>query len=175
MSKKKRQSKLDCYQRSASGEYIYTGSYMTYVEEGRSRRRLLTELWCMGAGASVCLLAGGFLPVESFTGCGYVLVPYMLALLASIAVLWHLGELTGGGEPIKTYVYEATVPRIPRLSVLSVLGAALCILGQIVRCAVNGSCTVSEILFLLLEAAGAALLLLLRRSLLRAKWRLTDG
>lgn len=172
MSRKKRQSRLSYYQRSASGEYIYTGSYMTYVEEGRSRRRLLTELWCMGAGALVCLLAGGFLPVESFTGCGYVLFPYMLALLASIAVLWQLGELTGGGEPIKTYVYEAAVPRIPRLSMLSVLGAVLCILGQIVRCVMNGGCTIGEILFLLLEAAGAALLLLFRRSIRRAHWRL---
>lgn len=143
---------------------------MAYVDGGRTRKRLLLELWILGAAAMICLLAGGFLPVESFRGCGYVLFPYMVALLAAVAVLWYLGELTGGGEPLKTYVYESTVPRIPRLAVLSALTAVLCVLGQAIRCAKNGSCSQAELLFMLLEAVGAVLMVLLRQSLMRAQW-----
>lgn len=143
---------------------------MAYVDGGRTRKRLLLELWILGAAAMICLLAGGFLPVESFRGCGYVLFPYMVALLAAVAVLWYLGELTGGGEPLKTYVYESTVPRIPRLAVLSALTAVLCVLGQAIRCAKNGSCSRAELLFMLLEAVGAVLMVLLRQSLMRAQW-----
>ncbi len=143
---------------------------MAYVDGGRTRKRLLLELWILGAAAMICLLAGGFLPVESFRGCGYVLFPYMVALLAAVAVLWCLGELTGGGEPLKTYVYESTVPRIPRLAVLSALAAVLCVLGQAIRCAKNGSCSRAELLFMLLEAVGAVLMVLLRQSLMRAQW-----
>lgn len=171
MRRKKRQSRLSHYQQTASGELIYTGDYQTYVDRGTSRKKLLIELWCLAIAAGGCLLAGGFLPVESFRGCGYVLLPYMVALLSTVAVLWYLGELTGGGEPLKTYIYESTVLRIPRLAVLSALGAVLCVLGQAVRCAGNGSCSQAELLFLLLEAVGALLQLTLRRILRNAQWR----
>ena len=171
MRRKKRQSRISHYQQTASGELIYTGDYRAYVDRGKSRKKLLLELWFLSAAAGLCLLAGGFLPVESFRGCGYVLFPYMLALLGTIAVLWYLGELTGGGDPLKTYIYESTVPRIPRLAVLSALGAVLCVLGQTVRCIRNGSCSRAELLFLLLEAVGAVMILLLRRSLRNAQWQ----
>ena len=171
MRNKKRQSRISHYQRTASGEVIYTGDYMAYVDCGRSRKRLLAELWALGVAAVCCLLAGGFLPIESFRGCGYVLFPYMVALLGAAAVLWYLGELTGGGNPLKTYVYESAVPRIPRLAVLSAIGAVLCVLGQAGRCAHNGSCTQAELLFMLLEAVGAVLIVLLRQALRKALWQ----
>ena len=174
MRKKNRQSRLSHYQRTVSGEFVYTGDYMAYVDGGKSRKRLLMELWTLGAAAMICLLAGGFLPVESFRGCGYVLFPYIAALLAVVAVLWYLGELTGGGEPLKTYVYASTVLRIPRLAVLSAIGAVLCVLGQVIRCAKNGSCAQAEFLFMMLEAVGAVLMVLLRQSLNRTQWRKQD-
>ena len=41
---------LEYFQRNAAGEYIYTGAHMTYVAEGKSRKRLLAELWTLGIG-----------------------------------------------------------------------------------------------------------------------------
>lgn len=58
MSQKNKHSKLEYFQRNAAGEYIYTGAHMTYVSEGKSRKRLLTELWGTGIGGGICLLAG---------------------------------------------------------------------------------------------------------------------
>lgn len=98
MSRKNKHSKLEYFQRNAAGEYIYTGAHMTYVSEGKSRKRLLTELWGLGIGGGICLLAGGFLPIESFRGCFYVLLPYIVALVAAFSCLWTISELTGGGS-----------------------------------------------------------------------------
>ena len=65
MSRKKKHSGLEYFQRNAAGEYIYTGKHMSYVSAEKSRKRLLLELWGLGTAGTACLLAGGFLPIRS--------------------------------------------------------------------------------------------------------------
>lgn len=173
MSRKKKHSKLEYFQRNAAGEYIYTGAHMAYVSEGKSRKRLLTELWALGIGGGLCLLAGGFLPIESFRGCFYVLVPYIAALVAAVSCLWTISELTGGGEPMRQYVHDATVLKLPGRAMIAAVAAGLCVLGQIIYCILHGGGTIGALIaFFLLEGVGAEAMVLLFRCIRSAKWEL---
>ena len=176
MSRNKKHSKLEYFQRNAAGEYIYTGKHMSYVSAEKSRKRLLLELWGLGAAGTVCLLISGFLPLRSFRGCFYVLLPYMIALVAAISCLWTIGELTGGGDPLRQYVHDATVLKLPGRAMVSAVAALACMLGEIVSCALNGADgTVGTLIaFFLLLAAGTGAMVLLRRCIRGGTWQI-DG
>ena len=175
MNRNKRHSKLEYFQRNAAGEYIYTGKHMSYVSTEKSRKCLLLELWVLGIAGTVCLLLSGFLPLRSFRGCFYVLLPYMIALVAAISCLWTIGELTGGGDPLRQYVHDATVLKLPGRAMVSAVAALACISGEIVSCALNGADGEigALIAFFLLLAVGAGAMVLLRRRIRGAVWQIT--
>lgn len=175
MNRNKRHSKLEYFQRNAAGEYIYTGKHMSYVSTEKSRKRLLLEMWGLGTAGTICLLLSGFLPLRSFRGCFYVLLPYMIALVAAISCLWTIGELTGGGDPLRQYVHDATVLKLPGRAMVSAVAALACISGEIVSCALNGADGEigALIAFFLLLAVGAGAMVLLRRRIRGAVWQIT--
>lgn len=175
MNRNKRHSKLEHFQRNAAGEYIYTGKHMSYVSTEKSRKRLLLEMWGLGTAGTICLLLSGFLPLRSFRGCFYVLLPYMIALVAAISCLWTIGELTGGGDPLRQYVHDATVLKLPGRAMVSAVAALACISGEIVSCALNGADGEigALIAFFLLLAVGAGAMVLLRRRIRGAVWQIT--
>ncbi len=175
MNRNKRHSKLEYFQRNAAGEYIYTGKHMSYVSTEKSRKRLLLELWGLGTAGTICLLLSGFLPLRSFRGCFYVLLPYMIALVAAISCLWTIGELTGGGDPLRQYIHDATVLKLPGRAMVSAVAALACISGEIVSCALNGADGEigALIAFFLLLAVGAGAMVLLRRRIRGAVWQIT--
>lgn len=171
MSRKKRRSKLELFQRNAAGEYIYTGGHMRYADAHKTRRRMLAELWASGALGTLCFLAGGFLPVPGFTGCFYVLGPYVAALIAAAGSLWTLGELTGAGDPIRQYAYDATVLRLPVWSMIAGIAGGLCLLGEGLYLIRNGGGLGTAAAFLALEAAGTMAMLLFRGVICRSRWQ----
>lgn len=148
---------------------------MSYVSTEKSRKRLLLELWGLGTAGTICLLLSGFLPLRSFRGCFYVLLPYMIALVAVISCLWTIGELTGGGDPLRQYVHDATVLKLPGRAMVSAVAALACISGEIVSCALNGADGEigALIAFFLLLAVGAGAMVLLRRRIRGAVWQIT--
>ena len=175
MNRNKRHSKLEYFQRNAAGEYIYTGKHMSYVSTEKSRKRLLLEMWGLGTAGTICLLLSGFLPLRSFRGCFYVLLPYMIALVAAISCLWTIGELTGGGDPLRQYVHDATVLKLPGRAMVSAVAALARLSGEIVSCALNGADGEigALIAFFLLLAVGAGAMVLLRRRIRGAVWQIT--
>lgn len=175
MSRKKRHSRLEYFQRNAAGEYIYTGKHMSYVSTEKSRKRLLLELWGLGTAGMICLLVSGFLPLRSFRGCFYVLLPYMIALVAAISCLWTIGELTGGGDPLRQYVHDATVLKLPGRAMVSAVAALIGMLGEAVSCILNGADGTVGVLaaFFLLMAIGTAAMVLLYRCIRGAVWQIT--
>lgn len=144
---------------------------MRYADAHKTRRRMLAELWASGALGTLCFLAGGFLPVPGFTGCFYVLGPYVAALIAAAGSLWTLGELTGAGDPIRQYAYDATVPRLPVWSLIAGIAGGLCLLGEGLYLIRNGGGLGTAAAFLALEAAGTAAMLLFRGVIRRSRWR----
>ncbi len=173
--KKKRSGRrgyLDDFHVSAAGEYVYDGEYYTYLNKGKTRTRAIAELWAFTlicAGASV---AGGCISANGAGNCIYVLLPYVLEVAFAGSLVWGLIRLTMGGEPMRGYVYEATVPKLPRRAAACAIAAALGFLGEGVYLLIHGfgGKTAGSVAYLALKLVCAGLALLLRRFLRGMEW-----
>jgi hypothetical protein len=132
MAEKKRKGRrayLDDFQKTASGEYIYTGATHAYATEGMSRSKALAVLWALTAVMAGAVLASGLVPVAGMSAA-YVVVPYVGSLASALSLLWLLCRLSAGGDPLRDYVYTATVKRSALRSALTIAFAACSLLGD---------------------------------------------
>ena len=80
--------------------------------------------------------------------------------------------ITAGGDPLRAYVYEATVLKIPRRAWVAMIGAAATLVGGIVYVASQGFCTdmAADLAFLLLHPAVFACIFGAKKKAGRMKW-----
>lgn len=153
MRARKRRAYLSYFHKNAAGEYVYSGALYTY--DGENRKRALTGLWaCLGVAVALTIL-GGCIPVPGLTHVWYILIPYVLSVIAICMGLWSLGEITAGGDPLREYVYEKSVKRLKRRLVLAAVCAALSLIGELVYAVQTGRFPVAAGLFLGWEAVTA--------------------
>lgn len=125
-----RRPELEFFAPTAGGEMVYTGGYHG-IEGGEAAfRRGMVLRWVTSLGALAALLAAGFLPVAGMNGAVYVLLPYAAALITAGSAVWCVGRMTRNGYPMRTYVYEATVPRLPARNVAVAVLNILTALGE---------------------------------------------
>ncbi len=139
--KKKREHRrayLNDFTRTASGEYVYTG--VTYAFQGGEQRRrrcmlffILLTFVMLAAG-----IAAGCIPAPGMDRCPYVLLPYTFSLVAAGSVAWGMGRLAAGGDPLRRYVYRATVPQLPLRAALAMAGAGTALAGEALYLVLNG-------------------------------------
>ncbi|MBQ7160784.1 MAG: hypothetical protein IJR90_03660 [Clostridia bacterium] len=102
-------------------EYVYRGN--TYAFEGgeKERKSFLTFM-TLGSLVSLLLAAGQeiFPPVE-MSDSPFTTVPWLLQTIAVCTVIWGVYKLLRGGDPMREYVYEKSVKKLPvRLLIASV-------------------------------------------------------
>jgi hypothetical protein len=170
MIRKTRRSQLDDFEKTANGEYIYTGDHYGFDTPGRTRGKALGGLWALYVGATVLELLGGIFPTPGAGDTFYVLLPYMLGLVGTATCLWALVQLTVGGEPLRAYVYRDTVEKLPGRTVVSLVGCLLSVLGQGVYLCLGGEGTALSYLFLGFQAVAGGLLFLGRKQLQGLHW-----
>lgn len=162
--KKKRWGYLNDFQRTASGEYIYVGPTYHFQGEASVRRRGILRWGILAVGMTVCTVLGGFILAPGTANCGYILIPYVLAFFAACSVLWGFVRLAAGKDPLRGYVYEETVKQFPLRTILTAVGAAGSLVGEVYYVAVNGheGLVAGMVIFLASEAAALAMALLWR-------------
>lgn len=158
---------------SAAGEYVYDGEHYTYLNKGKTRPRALAELWALTAACAAAAVVSGCLNASGAGNCVYVLLPYVLEVAFAGSLVWGLARLTSGGEPLRGYVYEATIPKLPGRAAACAVAAGLGFLGEGVYLLLNGfgGKTAASIAYLALKPVCAGLALLLRRSLRGLEWQ----
>lgn len=134
-----RRGYLEDFQRAASGEYIYKGVCHAYQEEGVSLRKALAGLWILTLGMAVSVIAGGCMPAAGLMDCWYVILPWGICLVAVVSLVWLMGRLTAGGDPLRDYVYRATVLQSRFRGNLVMILAAATIVGETVYLFGNGA------------------------------------
>lgn len=161
---------LDDIQLDGSGKYAYKGSHMKFSGDEAQRRRFLLSLGlCMG-GAAVCTVAAGCLNVGDADNTMYVLIPYMIEVIAAVAFVWSSVRLLLGGSVLRSYVFDQTVKRLPVLAAVLAFGAAATLIGAAVFLILHKTVDVSIAVYLLLHAAVCALSLFGFQVLRKAKW-----
>lgn len=121
--KKKRRGRrayLEDFHQNVAGEYIYSGQ--THAWEA-PRGKTLLKLWLCAIAAIGAAVAAGCIPHTGMERRVWALLPYVLMLISSGVQGWFLYKLTDGGDPVRDYVWKASVPRLP------VTGIATCILA----------------------------------------------
>lgn len=128
--RKHRRSYLRDFVRGQDGSYVYTGK--TWYADPALRRRMLLKLWALQAAMLLAVLLPGFVTTAGLQNTFYVIIPYVFWLMSDLSLAYTLGSMTFGGNPLRDYVYQRSVPRYPFLTVLALAGAALTALGLFV-------------------------------------------
>lgn len=134
-----RRAYLDDFHPTARGDYVYTGKMIPWPAPGRgTRKQVLLRLWCWALLGTLAAVLGGCLDGVGMGGRPYVLLPYMAGLILAGCSLWSLIRLTGGGEELRAYVYQATVERLPRLTLAWAILSGVTLAAEVVNGALPG-------------------------------------
>ncbi len=170
MIRRKRRAYLDHFTKTASGEYVYAGGHYIFQNTGKSRKRALLELWLLGGGGAFAVLAGGCIPAPGVGNCAYVLIPYVASVIAVFSMLWAVGQLSLGGDPIREYIYRDSVEKLPRRAVITAVCTLLALVGEGIYLALHRQALAWGAVFLVLMALGAGAALWSRRTIKRLNW-----
>ncbi|MDO4321814.1 MAG: hypothetical protein Q4C61_04745 [Lachnospiraceae bacterium] len=175
MSEKQRKGRrayLNDIKMNESGKYVYEGTYYAWDEKEKGRRRILAKLWGVCAVLAAAAVAAGCIPAPGMENCVYLVLPYALQVIAAVSVCWGLGRLSLGGNPLREYVYQAAVEKLPGRAVISAVFAGLTAAGELVYVIQNGVQGEAGMfaLCLVLEAIVTAAALYLRFAVLKLSW-----
>ena len=100
-------------------------------------------------------MAAGLVPGATAYAPVWLLLPYMAGLLAAGYAVYLLVRLTAAGEPLRAYIHEQTVLKLPGSCTLAAVLAGITAAAQLVQLAVSRQNLPARILFILLQAAAA--------------------
>lgn len=152
--RKKKRAYLDDFEKDLNGNYQYRGAHY-YYKGAKSRGRALAGLWVLCGGGAALVVAAGLVPGATAYAPVWLLLPYMAGLLAAVYAVYLLVRLTAGGEPLRAYIHEQTVLKLPGSCTLAAALAGITVAAQLVQLAVNRQNLPARILFILLQAAAA--------------------
>ena len=153
--RKNKHAYLDDFEKDLNGNYQYRGAHY-YYKGTQPRGKALAGLWVLCGGGTACLLAAGFVHGATAHAPFWLLLPYMAGLLAGGYVLYLLVRLTAAGEPLRAYIHEQTVQKLPGSCLLAAVFAAITAAAQLVQLALEGRNLPARLVFTLLQAAAAA-------------------
>lgn len=134
-----RRAYLDDFQKTASGEYVYNGKMHYYQSEHMGRKKAIFVLWLLTILMCAGILAGGFLPAAGMNSCPYVLIPYTAALLTTGSVVWLMCRLSAAGDPMRDYIWKATVKQFALRGWLAVIFGVCTLAGEAVYLFIHGA------------------------------------
>ncbi len=170
-----RRGRLDDFQRVASGEYVYTGATYTFSGTSAQRRSALIRVWIPAAVLLAAVAVPGCLdPVwmPDHPLIVLVLLPYICTFLSAVSVIWALVRLTLNRDPIRAYVYAATVEALPRRTAFTAIFAAVSLLCALIALAFGVFRSAAGAFLLCIPYLAAAVCALVLRRLLRGmEWK----
>lgn len=164
-----RRAYLNDFERDLTGSYQYRGGHYRYAGS-LPRGKALAGLWGLSVFTLAALLGAGMMDGPGLGRCGYVLIPYAAACVGAVSVVYTVGRLTANGDPLREYVLEQTVRKLPVRGGLTLILAALSAVGGAVF-AVTGGPNWERVVFVLLCAAAFAAQLALRRMMRDMDWQ----
>lgn len=141
MAEKKRRGKrehLKDFYKDVSGKYVYGGALYTCNLPDAERKRNLRQMWFCCGSAFVALIVAGCIPAAGMAE-GFLVLPFYLGTIISVGmVCWALWELCDGGDPMREYVYNASVEKMPRRCEFGMVLGGLCLGGLVIHLMFSG-------------------------------------
>lgn len=129
--KKGRRAYLQYFVPTLNG-YEYAGPVCRCQNPPRERKRLLRQQGGCCTVMAAAIVTAGCLPAPGTSNCFYVLLPYLWVLTAVILTCWAFIQLAGGGEPMRRYVYDRSLPKLSVRLGFTMAGAVLTLTGEMI-------------------------------------------
>ena len=157
-------SYLNDFHLNVSGEYVYEGELYA-LEDKPQHAAKKKKFWVLTALLTAVSVAGGCLPAPGMRNCFYVILPYL-------GVAWAAVRLGTNWSAVREYVYERSVPVLPRRAAAAAVFAALGAVAEIVFLAVAAEERHLPwgAVYLLLKAVGVFAAWEIRRLFLASNW-----
>lgn len=126
-----RAAKVSQFTRGAGGEMVYVGRYYSFQGDEGAYRRNMRLCIAFAAIMAVAVVACGMMPVPALYNTWYVIAPYMLTVVAVASLVWAVCRMAYWGNPLREYVYDATVKRLQRRMILAMILSMCTLCGQI--------------------------------------------
>ncbi len=170
--RKKREHLKDFY-RDVSGKYVYGGVMYTCTLLPADRKKNILRMWLGSGAAFIMQIIAGCVPSAGMSE-GFLVLPFYLGAIISCGmVCWALWELTSGGEPVRAYVYDASVKKLPGRCNAGMIFCGLTLVGLILDVVLNGmgkGKIWATVLFVAIQIAAASGLFLVKKILQSIKW-----
>ncbi|MGM9607092.1 MAG: hypothetical protein ACI3XJ_06255 [Oscillospiraceae bacterium] len=170
--RRKRRSYLNDFQQTVTGEYVYTGKTYAFCGSPQERKKLLRRLIFLGCFMLAESVASGCIGVPGMLNCFYVILPYSAAFLSEVSLVWGLVRLIRGGEPLRQYIYNASVKAFPARTVCTMVFSLLAVLCEIIYVLLHGTqgLTAGFLLFVFFHILIFAAAFLWRRLIRCSEW-----
>ena len=170
----RRRAYLEDFQLNVAGEYVYTGKIHHFcAEDGLTRKRAMTVLWALALLMAALTVGSGCLPAAGMQNTFYVLIPYAGGLLSVVSVIWALARLSAEGEPVRDFIYKATIAQFRVRSTLAAAFTAATLVTEIIHLIIIRGAGVNwagTIAFLVLQAVMLAAAIAWRGYALGLRW-----
>ena len=168
MKTSKRWGYLNDYQKTASGEYVYTGRVCTLADSKRYR----TALTALSFGAACVAVASGCVNAAGLRNTFYVILPYIGEMTGVFFLCWNTVRLLAAGRQVKAHVRDALEKYLPPGALALIVFAAAGLIASPVFLILHGTegKPLQCALYLAAKAADLALGVLARRQIKAMRW-----
>ena len=169
MKTSKRWGYLNDYQKTAAGDYVYTGRVYTVGGNAKRYRRTLAAL---SFGAAAVVIASGCINAAGLSNTFYVILPYIGEVTGAFVLCYNTVRLLAAGEQVKAYVRDALEKYLPPAAWILIVSAAVSLVASPVFLILNGTeeKPLQCALYLVLKVAALTLGILTRRQIKALRW-----
>ena len=167
----RRRAYLDDFRKTQNGDYQYEGSRYACELSEKEWKKKSTAMAAAGIAVIVLTIAAGCVPSVGLQGSIFVLLPYAVQLAAACSLAWACARLLGKEYPLREYVYQQTVCKIPLRSRVCIAATGVSVLGELIELTHHSDKILSSIPFLLIEVIMGAATLELLKNVKRYTWK----
>ena len=167
----RRRAYLDDFRKTQNGDYQYEGSRYACELSEKEWKKKSTAMATAGIAAILLTIAAGCVPSVGLQGSIFVLLPYAVQLAAACSLAWACARLLGKEYPLREYVYQQTVCKIPLRSRVCIAVTGVSVLGELIELTHHSDKILSSIPFLLIEVIVGAATLALLKNVKRYTWK----
>ena len=169
---KGRRAYLNDFKKNEKGDYEYQGDLYYWKGNQESLKKEKKILWSAGIGMLTAFILAGCVDAPGAMNSFTVVLPYTISFIFGISAVWGLWRLSEGGNPLRAYVFKASIEQVPVRAMGSIVCAMVAIVGEIIfliRHFSEGNIG-KGLLFLLLEGVAMALAIFLRKCVVKMPW-----
>lgn len=128
---KGRKAYLNDFKKNEKGGYTYEGTVYEWKKEPEAYKRTLLTLWILGILLVLCAVGAGFFDAPGAVNRFYVILPYITSFVAAMSVLWGMIRLTEGKLPLRSYIYQASIEKLPVRTRITMIFSGISLAGEL--------------------------------------------